>query len=110
MDEYLQKLIQELGEAINSSIDESESVNNLLERIRATGNEVFLVLEATIAFKEKPAASDEESPSFFGLYFTKEQAEEARQEAGAGFIVVYGSKRIGSNDEFSYSTMDQGDG
>ncbi|HZS08581.1 MAG TPA: hypothetical protein VFD58_27355 [Blastocatellia bacterium] len=64
MDEYLQKLIQELGEAINSSIDESESVNNLLERIRATGNDVFLVLEATIAFKEKPAVNEEESPSF----------------------------------------------
>jgi len=52
---------------------------------------------------------DDESPSSFGLYFTKEQAEEARQEAGAGFIVVYGSKKIGSNDEFMYSTMDQAD-
>lgn len=53
MDEYLQKLVRELGEAINSSINESPSINDLLDRIRATGNEVFLVLEATIAFKEK---------------------------------------------------------
>ena len=50
---------------------------------------------------------NDESPSFFGLYFTKEQAEEARQQAGHGYIVVYGSKKIGSNDEFLYSTFDQ---
>ena len=35
MDEYLQKLVQELGEAINSSINDSESVNDALDRIRA---------------------------------------------------------------------------
>lgn len=64
MDEYLQKLVQELGEAINSSINDSESVNDALDRIRATGNEVFLVLEATIAFKEKPAERAEEPLPF----------------------------------------------
>ena len=46
---------------------------------------------------------DDESPSFYGLYFTNEQAEEARQEAGVGFIVVFGSKKIGSNDEFTFN-------
>ncbi len=64
MEEYLQKLVQELGEAINSSINDSESVNDALDRIRATGNEVFLVLEATIAFKEKPAERAEEPIPF----------------------------------------------
>ena len=64
MDEYLQKLVKELGEAINSSINESEAVNDALDRIRATGNEVFLVLEATIAFKEKPAEREEEPLPF----------------------------------------------
>jgi hypothetical protein len=54
LDEYLQKLVRELGEAINDSINNSEAVNDALERIRATGNDVLLVLEATIAFKEKP--------------------------------------------------------
>lgn len=33
---------------------------------------------------------------------TQEQAEEARQKRGDGFEVVYGSKRIGSNDDFVY--------
>ena len=62
MDEYLQKLVRELGEAINDSINNSDSVNTALERIRETGNEVFLVLEATIAFKEKLAEADETPP------------------------------------------------
>jgi hypothetical protein len=64
LDEYLQKLVQELGEAINTSINESEAINDALDRIRATGNEVFLVLEATIAFKEKPAERAEEPIPF----------------------------------------------
>jgi hypothetical protein len=57
MNEQLQKLVRQLGEAINDTINESEAVNEALARIRATGNEVFLVLEATIAFKEMPAAN-----------------------------------------------------
>jgi hypothetical protein len=64
LDEDLQKLVKELGEAINNSINESPSINDLLDRIRATGNEVFLVLEATIAFKEKPSESEEEPLPF----------------------------------------------
>lgn len=62
MDEYLQKLVKELGEAINDSINNSDSVNEALERIRATGNDVLLVLEATIAFKEKPADEADDQP------------------------------------------------
>ena len=64
MDEYLQKLIRELGEAINSAVQESEEVNDALERIRAAGHDVLLVLEATIAFKDKPADSEDESSAF----------------------------------------------
>lgn len=64
MDEHLQRLVRELGEAINDSINQSEAVNDALERIRATGNDVLLVLEATIAFKEKPTLlPDDEFPS-----------------------------------------------
>jgi hypothetical protein len=53
MDEILQKLVRELGEAINDSINESAGVNEALERLRAAGHDVFLVLEATIALKDK---------------------------------------------------------
>ena len=54
MDERLKRLVRELGEAINSSVNDSQAVNDALDRIRETGNEVFLVLEATIAFKHPP--------------------------------------------------------
>jgi hypothetical protein len=64
LDEYLEKLIRELGDAINNAVQESEEVNEALERIRAAGHEVLLVLEATIAFKDKPADAEEEQIPF----------------------------------------------
>ncbi|HYE73213.1 MAG TPA: hypothetical protein VEF04_07780 [Blastocatellia bacterium] len=79
MDEYLQKLVKELGEAINDSINNSESVNEALERIRATGNDVLLVLEATIAFKEKPADETEDQPMLDELT-AEERLNELSQE------------------------------
>lgn len=60
MDEEIQKLVKKLGEAINDSINESPSVNAALDELRRAGHDAFLVLEATIAFKDKPA--EEPSP------------------------------------------------
>lgn len=40
--------------------------------------------------------------SLHAFFPTEEQAAEARKVAGDGFEVVYGSKRIGSNDDFIY--------
>lgn len=54
MDEEIQKLVKKLGEAINDSINESPSVNAALDELRQAGHDAFLVLEATIAFKDKP--------------------------------------------------------
>jgi hypothetical protein len=64
LDENLEKLIRELGEAINEAINESEEIHEAMERIRATGNDVLLILEATIAFKDKPAGDEEAQPGF----------------------------------------------
>ncbi len=75
MDQYLQKLVRELGEAINDSINESEAVTQALERIRATGIEVLLVLEATIAFKEKPAEQAEASSPLTEISIEQRLAE-----------------------------------
>ena len=65
MDENLEKLIRELGEAINDAINESEEIHEAMERIRASGADVMLILEATIAFKEKAAAEEEEEKPKF---------------------------------------------
>jgi len=77
LDENLEKLIRELGEAINDAINESEEIHEAMERIRATGNDVMLILEATIAFKEKPEADKEkeEQPAFRDISVEQRLAE-----------------------------------
>ena len=75
MDEKLEKLIRELGEAINEAINDSEEIHEAMERIRATGNDVLLVLEATIAFKEKPASDEEAQPGFRDIPVEQRLAE-----------------------------------
>ncbi|MFN0119156.1 MAG: hypothetical protein ACKV2V_01490 [Blastocatellia bacterium] len=63
LDEHLQKLIRELGEAINHAVNESDDVNECLVRIRDTGHDVFLVLEATIAFSERRTSAETHAPA-----------------------------------------------
>jgi hypothetical protein len=48
LDDYLQKLVKELGEAINRALEDSADIAEARERIREAGHEVYLVLEATI--------------------------------------------------------------
>ena len=45
MDKYLENLVNELGEAINEAIQFSDKVNDLMERIHASGYDVMLALE-----------------------------------------------------------------
>jgi hypothetical protein len=75
LDENLERLIRELGEAINDAINESEEIHEAMERIRASGADVMLILEATIAFKEKPAAEEEEKPKFRDISIEQRLAE-----------------------------------
>jgi hypothetical protein len=79
LDEHLQKLIQELGEAINNAINESEEVNDAIERIRAAGHDILLVLEATIAFKDKPG-NGEGDPLPFKEISVEERLSEISHE------------------------------
>ncbi|MFN0086281.1 MAG: hypothetical protein ACKVX9_12915 [Blastocatellia bacterium] len=84
MDEQLQKLIRELGDAINHAIEESDAIDEVLERIRACGHDVFLVLEATIAFKdkegEKGAGSKGEAPPFEAIPVEQRLAEISHED------------------------------
>jgi hypothetical protein len=84
LDENLERLIRELGEAINDAINESEEIHEAMERIRATGAEVMLILEATIAFKEKPvteeSAGEEEKPKFRDISIEQRLAEVSHED------------------------------
>jgi hypothetical protein len=83
LEENLEKLIRELGETINNTINESEEIHEAMERIRATGNDVMLVLEATIAFKEKPNGAEgngESQPGFKEIPVEQRLAEISQED------------------------------
>src|SRR5579871_1815810 len=49
----LKQLMKELGQAINESLSNSEQIAGVIEKIKADGFDVFLVLEATIGFNRR---------------------------------------------------------
>ncbi|MGO4883498.1 MAG: hypothetical protein ACLP59_22165 [Bryobacteraceae bacterium] len=61
MDEPLKNLMQELGNAINDSLSESDRIAEAIGEIKRAGYDVFLVLEATIGFNKRDEDSDEVS-------------------------------------------------
>ncbi len=42
--------MKELGDAINTSLSDSEDIADVISRIKSGGYDVFLILEATIGF------------------------------------------------------------
>jgi hypothetical protein len=75
LDKKLEKLVGELGEAINNAINESAEVNEMIDRIRAAGHDILLVLEATIAFKDDPDHPTEEPRPFKEISVDERMAE-----------------------------------
>ena len=62
MDERLKELMQELGNAINESLSESERISAAIDEIKNAGYDVFLVLEATIGFNRTDETQPEQPP------------------------------------------------
>ncbi len=61
MDENLKDLMQELGNAINESLSDSDRIAAAIGDIKKAGYDVFLVLEATIGFNKREDDADEDS-------------------------------------------------
>ena len=61
MDEPLKNLMQELGNAINDSLSESDRIAEAIGEIKRAGYDVFLVLEATIGFNKRDENEEETS-------------------------------------------------
>jgi hypothetical protein len=59
VDEKLKVLMQELGNAINESLSDSDRIAAAIGDIRRAGYDVFLVLEATIGFNKRDEAEAE---------------------------------------------------
>lgn len=64
MNPKLKKLMKELGEAINSSLSESDQITQVITRIKEEGFDIFLVLEATIGFNRHDEEAVPASPEF----------------------------------------------
>lgn len=54
--------MQELGNAINESLSDSDRIAGAIGEIKRAGYDVFLVLEATIGFNRREAG-EEEAPA-----------------------------------------------
>jgi hypothetical protein len=52
--------MQELGNAINDSLSESDRIAEAIGEIKRAGYDVFLVLEATIGFNRRDENADDE--------------------------------------------------
>ena len=62
MEDRLKDLMQELGNAINESLSDSEQIAEVVSRIKEGGYDIFLVLEATIGVsKQGESATDKTS-------------------------------------------------
>jgi hypothetical protein len=61
----LKEIMKELGDAINSSVSESESIARIVARLKDEGYDIFLALQATIGFtplKEKEEEDEASEP------------------------------------------------
>jgi len=59
LEERLKNLMQELGNAINESLSDSERIAEAIGEIKRAGYDVFLVLEATIGFNKRDGTEDD---------------------------------------------------
>jgi hypothetical protein len=57
VDQKLERLMKQLGEAINDSISDSEQIAEVIARIKTDGYDIFLVLEATVGFNKREAGA-----------------------------------------------------
>jgi hypothetical protein len=77
VDERLKSLMQDLGNAINESLSDSERIAEAIGEIKRAGYDVFLVLEATIGFNKRD--DSEESGS-------EDMSEESTEIATTGKV------------------------
>ena len=88
MDDRLKELMQELGNAINESLSDSDRIAGAIGEIKRAGYDVFLVLEATIGFNKREEGDEETS---------EDESEETETPARRRFEA--GKIRLTSQDQ-----------
>jgi hypothetical protein len=73
--------MQELGNAINESLSDSDRIAGAIGEIKRAGFDVFLVLEATIGFNKREESDDESDGQGF-----EQESDSTMQFESAGKI------------------------
>lgn len=68
-------MMQELGNAINESLSDSERIAAAIGEIKRAGYDVFLVLEATIGFNKRDESDEEDAEGEDAVIETHLEAE-----------------------------------
>jgi hypothetical protein len=79
LEDKLKDLMQELGNAINESLSDSDRIAAAIGEIKRAGYDVFLVLEATIGFNKREEAEETEDGETIEL---GAQPETGRRKVG----------------------------
>lgn len=74
MDDQLKELMQELGNAINESLSDSDRIAAAIGEIKRAGYDVFLVLEATIGFNKRSEDDEEDAEMTLDMGTDPEQS------------------------------------
>jgi hypothetical protein len=80
LEDRLKELMQELGNAINESLSDSDRIAAAIGEIKRAGYDVFLVLEATIGFNKREDNADSE-----GEESTVEEPQETKRPSRRKF-------------------------
>ena len=79
LEDRLKELMQELGNAINESLSDSDRIAAAIGEIKRAGYDVFLVLEATIGFNKREESEEAEEGETIEL---GSQPEPSRRKVG----------------------------
>jgi hypothetical protein len=84
MKKDLQQLIEELGEAINSSLSESDRFAAVMAEMEQAGYNAYVILEASIGFRngDEPEAASGEAEIQVSLQPKQEFAQATEMTAG----------------------------
>ena len=89
MDDTLRSLMQELGNAINDSISDSDGIAEAIGNIKKAGFDAYLILEVTIGFRKRDGSEDGEVQDNEALDVTpKKSAKPSKQRKQSGKITL----------------------
>jgi hypothetical protein len=101
VEDRLKELMQELGNAINESLSDSDRIATAIGEIKRAGYDVFLVLEATIGFNKRDESDDGEAETEVAA-----QAEAEIEEAPPPPRPAARKRRFESGGKIKWTSQD----